>query len=258
MKKYIFILFFLPILSFCQTVRVDYVENRIVSKERLEKTPEFARAEVLKKKYFSLINSNGVSMYSFVSRDKVDTLKTETHEVDLEDTKQITQSIYKITSDQSEDFYYKDFADNSIIFRMFNGGTNFDGRDKLINWNWIITNETQKMNGFTCKKAISNSYGTQFIAWYAEEISISDGPQKYSGLPGLILHVSSPFYEWNANNIEITKAITTIEKPREINKTYTFLEIRDILIRKPMPVSGTTTKIEGNSTTTTTTTVIRD
>lgn len=257
MKKAIVLIFFYA-CGYSQTIRVDYIENRIVSKERLEKTPEFARAEVLKKKYFSLINSNGVSMYSFVSRDKVDTLKTETHEVDLDDTKQITQSIYKISSDQSEDFYYKDFADNSIIFRMFNGGTNFDGRDKLINWNWIITNETQKMNGFTCKKAISNSYGTQFIAWFTEEISISDGPQKYSGLPGLILHVSTPFYEWNANNIEIIKTITTIEKPREINKTYTFLEIRNILLKKTMPISGTITKTEGNSTTTTTTTVIRD
>ena len=257
MKKAIMLIFFYA-CSYSQTIRVDFVENRIVSKERLEQTPEFARAEVLKKKQFSLLNSNGISLYTFVSSEKVDTLKTETQEVVSGDAKEITESTYKIAIDKTEDFYYKDFADNSIIFRMFNGGTNFDGRDKLINWNWIITNETQKMNGFTCKKAISNSYGTQFIAWFTEDIPIGDGPEKFSGLPGLILHVSNPFYEWNAKNVEILKNMTSVEKPKDVNKTYTFLEIRDVLLRKPMPISGTTTKTEGNSTITTTTTVIKD
>lgn len=257
MKKHIIALLFIPLISLSQTIKVDYVENRIISKERLEQIPEFAREEALKKKYYTLINSNGVSLYSFVDSDKIDTLKTSIKEDVDDDKTQITTSIYKVSTNKIEDFYYKDFTSKTMIFKMFNDGKNFDGKDKMVEWNWTIENETQLINDFICKKATCYNSGVTFTAWFTEDLPISDGPDKFWGLPGLILKVSNPFYERVAKKVVVEKENTIFEKPKECLKTYTIKEITDYLSGS-IPKSGTITKTQGNTTTTTTTTIIKD
>lgn len=55
---------------------------------------------------------------------------------------------------------------------------------------WKINNVDKKnINGYNCKKATVNKFGRNWIAWYTEEIPISDGPYKFHGLPGLILEI---------------------------------------------------------------------
>lgn len=53
--------------------------------------------------------------------------------------------------------------------------------------NWKIENEIKIINGFKCQKATIKKFGRNFIAWYAKEINIPDGPYKFNGLPGLIV-----------------------------------------------------------------------
>lgn len=62
---------------------------------------------------------------------------------------------------------------------------------------WILTNETKKIEGFLCYKAtavkmVINSSGTfkhPIIAWYCPKIPLSFGPNGYGKLPGLILEL---------------------------------------------------------------------
>ncbi|MFW5700430.1 MAG: GLPGLI family protein [Cyclobacteriaceae bacterium] len=62
--------------------------------------------------------------------------------------------------------------------------------------NWEITDETQEILGYTVRKAIAPSYEFESkselahgyaIAWFTTEIPIPSGPERYVGLPGLIL-----------------------------------------------------------------------
>lgn len=61
--------------------------------------------------------------------------------------------------------------------------------------NWELTNETKKIDKYTCLKATTtivrkklNGYlEKKIIAWYTPEIALSFGPKNYNGLPGLIL-----------------------------------------------------------------------
>jgi len=43
--------------------------------------------------------------------------------------------------------------------------------------------------GYNCKMAKANLSGRKYTLWYSPEISINDGPYKFSGLPGLVLEV---------------------------------------------------------------------
>jgi len=98
--------------------------------------------------------------------------------------------------------------------------------DVLKNYNWDLTQETKKIGGYTCYKAISITKVTKkelqeyevekakqsknktsffnlkkpkdnkITVWYNPEIPVSHGPNQYWGLPGLIMEV-------NENNIII-------------------------------------------------------
>ncbi|MCO7318917.1 GLPGLI family protein [Riemerella anatipestifer] len=81
-------------------------------------------------------------------------------------------------------FYAKESLFQSELYLFAN---------KSFNYEWDIRNETKKINGITCQKAISNLKGNKVIAWFAKDIPVSYGPLNYWGLPGLIVQVENFF-----------------------------------------------------------------
>lgn len=80
---------------------------------------------------------------------------------------------------------------------------NKDESNLIAHWQnhlvWNITGETKQILGYTVQKAIVKAYGytdpgSEFdygdaIAWFTTEIPFQTGPERYFGLPGLILEV---------------------------------------------------------------------
>jgi len=77
-----------------------------------------------------------------------------------------------------------------------------DGTKLKANWpadfKWKLTDERKKLNGYDVQKAIGLSHNTEgrgewdtgdVIAWFTTEIPISSGPERYYGLPGLIVKI---------------------------------------------------------------------
>ncbi|MGX9986668.1 GLPGLI family protein [Soonwooa purpurea] len=54
---------------------------------------------------------------------------------------------------------------------------------------WTIFSETQNIENFKVQKATADFGGRHWMAWFANDIQIQDGPYKFCGLPGLILNV---------------------------------------------------------------------
>lgn len=55
---------------------------------------------------------------------------------------------------------------------------------------WIILPETKSIAGFKAQKATARFRGRNWTAWFTNDIQIPDGPYKFRGLPGLILHIA--------------------------------------------------------------------
>lgn len=72
---------------------------------------------------------------------------------------------------------------------------------------WELTEETDTLIGYPCRRAECSYKGRRWTAWFAEEITVSEGPWKLGGLPGLILkaHDSENHYRFTAAGIELCR-----------------------------------------------------
>lgn len=68
-------------------------------------------------------------------------------------------------------------------------GVQFYTSESADNFKWEIKDSVKFIGKYLCKKATTKYAGRNYIAWYSEDIGISDGPYKFTGLPGLILEL---------------------------------------------------------------------
>ena len=63
-------------------------------------------------------------------------------------------------------------------------------KEKDIDFNWVITEESKKIGDYVCYKATTQNFrGRNYEAWFTYDIPVPTGPWKFHGLPGLILEV---------------------------------------------------------------------
>lgn len=88
---------------------------------------------------------------------------------------------------------------------------------------WNLTNESKKIDKYTCFKAtteyiVVNSKGTfihPVIAWYCPEIPYQYGPAGYGGLPGMILELQERNNVFGAVKIELKTPSENIQIPKK-------------------------------------------
>jgi GLPGLI family protein len=71
---------------------------------------------------------------------------------------------------------------------------------------WKLSNETRTIAGFDCRKAVAVICDSVYVvAFYAEEIPVSGGPESFGGLPGMILGLAVPrlYSTWFATKVEL-------------------------------------------------------
>ncbi|MBW6498639.1 MAG: GLPGLI family protein [Bacteroidales bacterium] len=100
---------------------------------------------------------------------------------------------------------YKDYPEGEMTVTDAIGGSYYIYRDELHSQNWLITDSIKTILDYTCQMAVSDFRGRRWIAWFAPDIPISDGPWKLSGLPGLIMEAydAKKHYSFNIVGIEI-------------------------------------------------------
>ncbi len=116
------------------------------------------------------------------------------HHSEKEEFKTPTDILVEMNKDYYTWFY--DASTNKVTEQRIEE----DGTKLLAKWDanlkWKITNETKEINGYKVQKAITKSFEQSLsypdgdaIAWFTTEIPISSGPERYYGLPGLIIRL---------------------------------------------------------------------
>lgn len=93
-------------------------------------------------------------------------------------------------------------------------------KDDLPQIDWKITKETKEIAGFPVLKAkavLTDDYKTEVEAWYSPKLSNKNGPDKFWGLPGLILEVITQI-KYDDGSKEGTKYLATKVEVLNSNK----------------------------------------
>ena len=105
----------------------------------------------------------------------------------------------------TKDYLYKNYPEGKMTtFANDFLRVSFFYEEDYIPQQWIIGDSTKQILGYTCKKAVCDFRGRHWVAWFAVEIPIKDGPWKLNGLPGLILEAydSKMDYHYTATRID--------------------------------------------------------
>ncbi|MGE6396221.1 GLPGLI family protein [Chryseobacterium scophthalmum] len=93
---------------------------------------------------------------------------------------------------------------------------------------WKLSDKTKKYLHFNLQQATANFGGRKWTAWFTKEIPLSEGPYKFTGLPGLIVLLEDDRNQYSFSLV----------KSKKLEKTYdtsNFLEVR--YGNKPLPIS---------------------
>lgn len=93
----------------------------------------------------------------------------------------------------------KNWSDRTWVVSNFGFGTYvYQEPMERIHWK-LIVGEEKTILGHRCRRAECDFRGRHWMAWYAPDLPINDGPYKLDGLPGLILAAES---EWDQIRME--------------------------------------------------------
>lgn len=126
--------------------------------------------------------------------------------------------VFKVA--KNEDIYYKNLAENKYTNFKDLFGKKFLIQEDLVKYPWKLINEQKEIAGYVCMKATAvNDKGQELTAWYTPSIPISNGPDEFGGLPGLIVALDENQKEryYELESIDLTKEVN-IEKPGKGDK----------------------------------------
>jgi len=132
---------------------------------------------------------------------------------------------------------YKNTKEKTYVKAQEEFGKKFLIKDKLMPLKWEMTKETKRIGKYLCIKATHTKLVDDFedgfdiskepkkkekqkelkiVAWYTPEIPVSNGPEMYDGLPGLILELHEDKMHYVCNKIILNpKEKIKIEAPKK-------------------------------------------
>ncbi|QBA21860.1 GLPGLI family protein [Chryseobacterium indologenes] len=114
-------------------------------------------------------------------------------------------------------------------------------KEKIPVINWKIEKETKKILDYDCRKATAEYRGRKFEAYFTEKISTTDGPWKFSGLPGTILEVYDTEKKLTIEAIAVkisreTKNYDQYLSRLNVKRKYTYEEFAKLSVKRHLKI----------------------
>lgn len=97
-----------------------------------------------------------------------------------------------------------------------NALTRLQYEDNFGKLDWQLEAGTDTISSYACQKATLKFRGRTYTAWFTSDIPVSEGPWKFSGLPGLILKVvdSEKLFSFEMIGLTQPKNVMSFEIPK--------------------------------------------
>lgn len=174
-------------------------EGRIWDEMMKKNTPKFYTA------YFDLYFKDGLSLYKNGKEPEVRQNKVW--------GVFIAENTIQTNLDSSKTTTLKDIQNDLYLLT-----------DSVRKIDWKIGTEIRKIAGFDCRKAVGRIMDSiVVIAFYAEEVLPSGGPESFNGLPGMILGLAIPRLHttWYATKLELIEVTDKDLAAPKKGKKYT-------------------------------------
>ena len=202
MKKYLFLLLLVNIAYAQKNIRITYnvtIQNEDIFKDNADLRKLMDRA-IKDAKHLNFVLLCNTDESYFYSKNHLNT-----------DDKLLLNSNLNFAQYRGEIYQRKD---SLFCYSNLLGNNIYQKKNAAVEW--VLTNETKIIDGFTCMKATSNFkvvskekiFNHPVIAWYCPSIPYSFGPNGYSGLPGLILELQVRNVVYGATQIDLNTAET--------------------------------------------------
>ena len=124
------------------------------------------------------------------------------------------------SSRKTEYLIQRNFHKNLISDNIDLFGKTYIIEDTLVSQNWKILNDMKEVAGHICMNASweDTIKGQKVIAWFALDIPIPAGPERFCGLPGLILEVeiNNGALIISADKIELKTLTSELNPPKKL------------------------------------------
>lgn len=117
----------------------------------------------------------------------------------------------EIKNDIPEDEYYKNTDKGSKVEKRDFLDRTFLMKGDIKDFKWKIAPDQKKVLDYVVQKATTTMDTLEVIAWFTPQLQISNGPDKFGNLPGMILELEIP----GLNRVITAKEITLgdVEEP---------------------------------------------
>ncbi len=95
-----------------------------------------------------------------------------------------------INFNEADNKFYKNTETNTKVEQQEFFGKIFLIEDKLKNFAWKLTGKQKKILDYVCQEATYTTDEDTVSAWFTPQIPVSNGPESYGELPGMILEIS--------------------------------------------------------------------
>ena len=191
----IFLLFYSLVFS-QEKLRVEY---EVTPKFQTDPNDNFKISAVVSN--FELLIDNNESFYNHIPKIS---------------NEQVEGNMFNISASFSADAnpIYIDTQSEIFIEQAEIANQAYLIKDDLPNINWKIPKESKEIAGFPVLRAVAflnDEFNTKILAWYSPKLTYKTGPERFWGLPGVILSIETSITHSNGTQEGMEYVATKVE-----------------------------------------------
>jgi GLPGLI family protein len=126
---------------------------------------------------------------------------------------------------------YKDYQENKLIY--MEKQPQMCVEEPFAAFSWKLQEEYEEVLGYKCQKAICSFRGREYNAWFTTELPFKAAPWKFTGLPGIILKISSSdnSIEMIATYLNLRESLGEIKNPFKKKKVISWEDYKPTYIK---------------------------